>query len=161
MRIRPAHDWDQEKIREIYNYEVLHGTATFDIKQRNAEDHKTWWTAHKSLPVFVVEDGELVVAWAALTKWSPRAGYDRSLEVSIYVAEGFRGKGIGNLLLAELENAAKASGVHCLLARITADNAISVKMHEKQGFFRAGLLREVGFKFEKWHDVIVMQKLVV
>jgi L-amino acid N-acyltransferase YncA len=159
VRIRPADTFDLPKITEIYNFEVVHGTATFDTEQKTLAEQTKWFDEHqaKNLPVLVAEIDGHVVAWAALSAWSQRCAYAKTVEISIYVADGYRQKGIGKQMLKELLLAGKAGGYHAVLARITQDNVISIKMHEKLGFFQAGHLREVGEKFGRRLDVYILQ----
>jgi L-amino acid N-acyltransferase YncA len=101
-----------------------------------------------------------VLGWASLSPWSDRPAYSRSAEVSVYVAEEFRGRGVGRLLLRALIDEGRRLGYHALLARISADNKVSIRLHASLGFSTAGTLREVGFKFARLLDVEIMELLV-
>ncbi len=156
--IRPAVGSDLPGIRDIYNYEVLHSTATYDTRPRTAAEQKDWFRHHDALhPVLVAETEGKVCGWASLSPWAERAAYARSVETSVYVSLESRGKGCGRLLLGALVEQARALGHHAVLARISADNEISVRLHEKAGFFVAGTLREVGNKFDRMLDVVIME----
>lgn len=161
-RIRSADVHDLSKINEIYNFEVIHSTATLDTDQKTLPERELWFNKQSKLglPVLVAEENNIIIAWAALVPWSEKKGYARSAEISIYVADGFRFKGIGKALLKELLLLAKNCKLHCLLARITTDNAVSIRMHESVGFFQVGLLREIGEKFGKVRDVMILQQLI-
>jgi L-amino acid N-acyltransferase len=149
------------RVLEIYNREVLVSTATYDTEPRSPEEQERWFSHHgPSHPVLVVEDDSGVCGWASLSPWSDRAAYDRSVEVSEYVAEGSRGMGIGKALLEALVVEARRIGDHALLARISADNTVSIAMHAAQGFVVVGTLREVGLKFGRLLDVCIMEKLL-
>ena len=160
-RIRPATVADMPRVLAIYNREVLVSTATYDTEPRSPEEQERWFAHHGlSHPVLVAEEERGVCGWASLSPWSDRAAYDHSVEVSEYVAEESRGRGTGKALLVALVEAARRLGHHALLARISADNTLSIAMHAAQGFVVVGTLREVGLKFGRLLDVCIMERLV-
>ena len=159
--IRTAVRTDVPAITEIYNSAVLKTTATFDTEPKTVEERTGWFDAHDSgHPVIVYElDGE-VVGWAALGKYSPKKAYAGTAELSVYVSEGFRGRGIGKSLTVEILRRGKKTGIRAVLSRIASDNAVSIRLHEDLGFFLAGTLREVGVKFGMVLDVHIYQILL-
>ena len=158
MTIRKAEERDVPRITEIYNQAVAKTTATFDTEPRSLEDRLSWFEKHgPKHPVLVADDGGRILGWASLSHWSDRAAYDASVEISVYVEEGMRGKGIGRALMEAVVAEAHALRHHTILARITADNPVSIHLHEALGFSNAGTVREVGFKFGRWLDVVTMQ----
>ncbi|MCM0605474.1 MAG: N-acetyltransferase [Xanthomonadaceae bacterium] len=159
--IRPAELRDAEAIVEIYNQSVLETTATFDIEPRSLSKQTELLTNRSPKhPVFVAEQEGRVVAWASVGSWSDRAGYRFSGETSVYVDKNHWGKGIGKRLMHELVSTAQSQGLHTLLARISTENLSSIRIHETFGFKEAALLKEVGFKFERYIDVVILQKLL-
>ena len=159
-RVRPAQAADLPRILSIYNHEVLHSTATYDTQPRTAEEHAQWFSHHgPAHPVLAAESAHDLRGWASLSPWSDRPAYDRSVEVSVYVAEESRRRGIGKLLLESLVDAARTLGHHALLARISSDNTVSIRLHESLGFSVVGVLKEVGFKFGRMLDVSIMELL--
>ncbi len=159
--IRPAGTADLPRMLDIYNHEVLVSTATYDTKPRSMPEQEEWFAHHgPGHPVLVAEENGSVTGWASLNPWSDRPAYDRSVEVSVYVAEEHRGKGYGRLLLQALVDAARSRGHHALLARISADNTLSILLHEKLGFTEVGLLKEVGHKFGRMLDVSIMELIL-
>lgn len=147
-------------VTEIYNEVILSSTATFDIETKSTEDRKRWFLDHgPKHPVLVSEIGDSVVGWASLSKWSDRGAYEKTAEVSVYVDGLNRGKSVGKGLLSEIVEEGRKAGLHTLIARIVAGNDQSVKLFKSLGFFEIGTLREVGYKFGKYHDVIYMQKI--
>lgn len=160
-KIREARESDLPRIRAIYNREVQVSTATYDTRPRSAAEQRAWFAVHGGPhPVFVAERDGRACGWAALSPWSERAAYRRSVEVSVYVAEEWRRRGIGKLLLQALVDAGRARGHHALLARISADNTASIELHAALGFFVAGTLKEVGVKFGRMLDVCIMELIL-
>ncbi len=163
MKVRPATHADLPAILEIYNDAVLHTTASYDYEPRTLEHRVAWFEDHQknNYAVFVAEDpAGRVVGWSALNPYHARIGYQFTTENSVYVAADQRGKGIGKLLLAPLIEAARARGLHAIIAAIDAENGVSVRLHASFGFQKIGLFKQVGFKFGRWLDVVYMELLV-
>ncbi len=157
--IRPAEAADLPAIADIYNDAVLNSTATFEVEPWTPEQRDRWFREH-SHPYAVlvaVQDGD-VLGWAALSPFQRKPAYRFAGETSLYVRAEHRGEGIGVLLLARLLEVAASNGFHSVLARIVGDNPTSLRLHRRFGFRRVGVEREVGFKFDRWLDVVVMQK---
>ena len=163
MQIRPATRADLPGILEIYNDAVLTTTATYDYEPRTLE-HRTQWFEERQrdgYPVFVaVDDAGRVIGWSALNPFHARIGYRFTSENSVYVAADMRGKGVGKLLLAPLIEGAKARGLHAIIAVIDADNEASIRLHAAFGFEKVGHFKQTGFKFNRWLDVVYMERLV-
>jgi len=161
MRVRAAGQEDLARILEIYNHEVLVSTATYDTVPRTPAEHRKWFSLHGTdHPVLVADAGSAIAGWASLSPWSDRAAYSKAVEVSVYVAEEHRRQGVGRLLLQALIDAGRLHGYHALLARISADNEASIRLHAALGFTVVGTLREVGVKFGRTLDVAIMEMLV-
>ena len=163
MTIRPATRGDLPGILEIYNEAVLNTTATYDYEPRTLEHRIAWFEDHQkhNYPIFVAENSEgRIVGWSALNRYHDRMGYRFTTENSVYVAADQRGKGIGKLLLAPLIEAARARGVRAILAVIDATNEASIRLHARFGFERVGYFKQVGFKFDRWLDVVYMERLL-
>ena len=159
--IRAAGHDDLPRILSIYNREVLVSTATYDTVPRTEAEHRKWFRLHGSHhPVLVAEADGVVCGWASLSPWSDRAAYARTVEVSVYVDEAYRRRGIGRQLLKALVDAARGHGHHCLLARISADNEASVRLHADIGFSVVGTMHEAGSKFGRLLDVCIMEMLI-
>jgi phosphinothricin acetyltransferase len=161
--IRPAGLDDLPAILAIYNHAVLHTTASYDYEPRTLEHRVTWFEDHgrTGLPVFVATDPSgTVVGWSALNRFHDRAGFRFTSENSVYVAEAARGRGVGTLLMPPLIDGAKALGLHAIIAAIDAQNEASIRLHAKFGFEKAGLFRQVGYKFDRWLDVLYMERIV-
>lgn len=111
-------------------------------------------------PVLVAERDTQVVGWAALSPWSDRPAYADTAESSCYVAEGWRGQGVGRALKERLIEEARRAGLHTILARVAGESAASLHLNESLGFVRIGTMREVGLKFGRRLDVHLMQLLL-
>lgn len=163
ISVRPVADGDAEAIRAIYNPEVLESTVTFDLVPRTLEDQLAWQHersgAHAVLVAVDDDTGELV-GYASLSAYKERAAYATTVEDSVYIRRDQQGRGVGRLLLTELVGVATAHGFHAVMARIVGGHDASIALHAALGFEIVGTEREVGRKFGRWLDVVVMQKLL-
>ena len=162
MLIRTATIDDIIGITDIYNHAILNSTATFDTEPKTLQQQKHWFESHnKNYPVVVaVDSSKNIAGWASLSRWSDRCAYDATAELSVYVRHTQRGKGIGKALMQEIIIQGKQGGVHTILSRIVDGNAVSISIHQAFGFFEIGTMKEVGFKFGKRLDVLMMQKIL-
>jgi L-amino acid N-acyltransferase YncA len=160
-RIRKAEIRDLSRINEIYNQAVLRTDATFDTEPKTMAYRREWFQSHGPMhPVLVAVVEDWVCGWASLSRYSERPAYERTAEISIYIDEQCRGEGIGSLLVKSLLEEARKLGYHAVIARITSDNPASVRLHESAGFFPVGNMREVGVKFGRLLDVLIMELLI-
>ena len=161
MNLRLARPDDAEAIRRIYNVEVEGSTVTFDLVPRSLAEQEAWLEARSGAMVVVVAelDGE-VVGFGALSPYRSRPAYSSTVEDSVYVRGDHRGTGVGRALLAELVACAETRGFHSIMARIVGDHTASISLHSALGFEEVGVEREVGRKFGKWLDVMLMQKML-
>lgn len=158
--IRPATAADLDAINRIYNDEVLHRVASWDFEPWSSEQRREWLAHHESdetTPVFVAEVGGEVAGMSYLSWYRPRPGYTFTRENTVYIDPRFHRRGLGGLLLGALIEAARESGLRTLIAVIEGSNEGSIALHERFGFEHAGLLRDVGFKFDRWLDSVYMQ----
>ena len=166
ISLRLATVADAEQIRTIYNHEVMHTVATFDLVPRSLADQQDWLAARSGAFAAVVavdtdaEPGGDVVGFGALSPYKERAAYRTSVENSVYVDRDRHGQGIGRLLLEELLSSAELSGFHAVFARINASGEASIALHRRCGYELVGIEREVGRKFNRWHDVALMERLL-
>jgi len=162
--IRPSLDSDLPAITAIYGHHVLHGTGTFETTPPTEAEMTTRRAdvLAKGLPYLVIEeDGGRVLGYAYCQWFKPRPAYRFSAEDSIYMHADAAGKGLGKLLLAELIRQAEAAGVRKLIAVIgDSNNAASVGIHKALGFEPAGTIRNCGWKFERWLDIVIMDKAI-
>jgi L-amino acid N-acyltransferase YncA len=162
MRTRLATVADEYAIRTIYNREVVSTTVTFDLVPRTRDDQVAWLADHSGAhpAIVAVDDAGLVAGFGSLSPYRSRPAYSTSVEDSVYVDEGYRGQGVGRLLLAELVRLAEAHGFHTVIARVVGGHQVSIALHESCGFELVGVEREVGRKFGRWLDVALMQRLL-
>ncbi|MGP9536636.1 GNAT family N-acetyltransferase [Brachybacterium sp. AOP43-C2-M15] len=153
----PAH---AAGITAIYNQAVEHTTAIWNERTVSIEDREDWIAQRQGagFPVLVAleESGE-VLGYAAYGPWRPHDGFRRTVEHSVYVREGLHGRGTGSALLRALIERAQQQGLHVMIAGIDASNEASLRLHERFGFERTGVLREVGTKFGRWLDLAFLQ----
>jgi L-amino acid N-acyltransferase len=161
-RIRDARPADLGDIDRIYHHYVLTSTSTYQLAPDGPEARAAWFAQHDARhPVVVAEDdAEGIMGWGSLSRFRARAGYDLTVEDSVYVHHSRHGLGIGSRILAHLLARAQGLGYHTIVAGISADQEPSVRLHEKFGFVEMGRMREVGRKFERWLDVVFMQKFL-
>ena len=161
MEVRLARPDDAEAIRAIYNVEVTTGTVVFDLVPRSPAAQLQWLTEHSGAhpAVVAVGDGD-VLGFGSLSPYRSRPAYATTVEDSVYVDRAHHGKGIGTRLLAELVRLATAHGFHAMVGRIVGHNEVSIALHRGCGFELVGVEREVGRKFGRWLDVVVMQRLL-
>jgi L-amino acid N-acyltransferase YncA len=153
---------DAEAIRTIYNREVVGSTVTFDLVPRSLEDQQAWLDEHSGAHpavVAVAEDGR-VCGFGSLSPYRPRPAYRTTVEDSVYVDPGYQGQGVGRAILSELVALAGAHGFHAVIGRIVGGHEASIGLHRACGFEQIGVEREVGRKFGKWLDVVLMQLLL-
>ena len=160
MDIRDAIETDMVAVLDIYNDAVLTTTAVWNETPRTQDQQYEWFVAKRAQqhPVLVaVVDGD-VAGFCSYGPFRAWYGYRYTVENSIYVSERHRGRGIAGRLLAALIERARAQGLHTMVAGIEGRNEVSIRLHERAGFTRAGVLREVGYKFDRWLDLVFMER---
>jgi phosphinothricin acetyltransferase len=161
VRVRLATIDDAEAIRAIYNLEVLESTVTFDLVPRSLGEQQGWLTARSGAhAVVVAEDGDDVLGFASLSPYKERPAYRTTVEDSVYVRRDQQGRGVGKAMLAELLTLATQHGFHAVMGRIVGGHEASIALHQGAGFSVVGTEREVGRKFGRWLDVVVMERLL-
>jgi L-amino acid N-acyltransferase len=162
FRTRNVSRRDADALRAIYNIEVLESTVTFDLRPRSLAEQLAWIDEHSGghPAIVAVDDADEVVGFASLTPYRPRPAYSTTVEDSVYVRRDLRGKGVGRLLLGELVQLARDHGFHSVIARIVGDHEASIALHAACGFEQVGREVEVGRKFNRWLDVVVMQNMI-
>lgn len=151
-----------EKILAIFNDAILHTTSLYEDKPRDGAVIKEWFATKERLrlPVLgaVDEDGAFL-GFSSYGPFRPQMGYRMTVEHSVYVDRAFRGKGIGKFLLQAIVQKGQEAGLHAMVGVIDADNQVSRRLHASLGFEQSAHLKQVGFKFGRWLDVVIYQKL--
>jgi L-amino acid N-acyltransferase YncA len=160
--VRPATPDDLPAILAIYNHAILTTTAVYADLPVTLENRREWYEARvaQGYPVLVaIVDGE-VRGYASFGDFRAFPGYRHTVEHSVYVDAATRRLGIGTALLSALLPLAAALGKHVMVGGIDADNAASIRLHERLGFERCAHMRQVGRKFDRWLDLVFMQRFV-
>ena len=161
ISFRRAEAGDAEQIAQIWNHEVLETDHTTDTEPRDPASQRAWLLAHDAdHPVIVAASGFEILGYGALSPYRPKPAFRRTVEDSVYVKAGHRGRGLGSAVLGRLLDLACASGHHAVIARVTGVNTTSLALHRRHGFERVGLERETALKHGRWLDVVVMEKLL-
>lgn len=161
LLIRPSTADDVPAIAAIYGWNVLNGTGTFELEAPDAAEmsRRRDDVLSKGLPWLVAERGSEVLGYTYANHFRPRRAYRFCLEDSIYLAPTSTGQGVGRLLLVELMSQCEMRGARQMLAVIgDSTNAGSIGVHRALGFEQTGLIRSAGWKFDRWLDVVVMQR---
>ena len=161
INIRPYKTDDTQAILAIINHNILHSTSLYDYNIRSYEQQKTILEEkiNKNFPVIVAELDGIVVGLGMYSEFRFREAYQFTVEHSVYVSEDFHGNGVGKQLLQELINLARKQKIHTMIGVIDSENQGSVVFHEKFGFKTLGIIKESGYKFDRWLDSVLMQLL--
>ncbi len=159
--IRHAQPTDLAGVLAIYNHYVEHTPITFDLEVQSEEQKRPWFesfaTSGRHQFLVAERDGH-ILGYAYTGTFRDRAAYDETVECTVYLAPGQEGQGMGRALYARLFDAVRDQGVHRIIAGATLPNPASVALHESFGFERVGVYSEVGFKFDRYWDVIFWEK---
>jgi len=156
--IRSAVEEDAGAIADIYNEAVRTTTATFDTEPRSLRDQVQWLKHHDARhPVLVAELDGTVVGWSSLSAWSERCAYSGTAELSVYVRTAWQNRRIGRALLRAIFKEASRLGFHTILARVAEGNPASRRLHLSAGFSTVGVMHEVGYKFDRFLDVELLE----
>jgi L-amino acid N-acyltransferase YncA len=162
IEIRNAVENDLPIMLEIYNDIIVNTTAVWDHQPHSLEMRQKWFADKKDLghPVFVAIENGVIVGFSTFGVFRTWSGYRFTAENSVYVKSDCRGRGIGKLLMPPVITAAKEFGLHALVAGIDADNESSIALHQKFGFEKVAHFKQVGFKFDRWLDLVFMELIV-
>ena len=153
---------DLARLTQIYNHYVLTTPITFDLEPFTVDQRRRLWFA-KFAPtgrhqLFVAEKGSELLGYAGTTGFRDKRAYDTTVETTIYCAPESIGRGIGSQLYAALFEALSGEDIRLAVGSITVPNDVSIALHERFGFTLAGVMHEVGRKFDRYWDVAWYEK---
>jgi L-amino acid N-acyltransferase YncA len=159
--IRVAAPGDAAAICTIYNQGIEDRIATLETELRTPEERRRWMAARASRhPVVVaVTDGQ-VVGWGSLNSFNPRPAYDHVVDLSVYVERGWRGQGVGRVLMQHLTELATTLGYHKIVLATFPYNEAGVSLYRRMGFIPVGVYHEQGQLDGRWVDVLIMERLL-
>jgi len=153
---------DASAILEIINYNILNSTALYDYEPRTLANQLTVFEdkLQKGYPIVVATEKEIVVGFGYYSEFRFREAYKFTVEHSVYAHPNHTGKGIGKIILNQLIHLAKLQNIHTMIGVIDAENQSSIDFHMKFGFEISGMIKESGFKFDRWLHTVFMQKML-
>jgi len=162
MRIRDATAADLPAILAIHNHHIANTLAIWRYQLADLAERRAWFEERraKGYPVIVVDEDDEVAAFASYGSFRTGEGYHRTVENSIYVRGDRQRRGHARALMQALLDRARSEGRHAMVAGIGLPNEPSVKLHASLGFKEVGTLREIGWKFDQWLDLLLMQKML-
>ncbi len=158
--IRPYHPEDIPAVTRIYGHYVRETVITFETEEPNEAEMANRFStiSGKGHPLLIGEMDGVVIGYAYASTYRPREAYRFTCEDSIYLAPSAVGHGIGGKMLARLIEESSKAGLKQMLAVITAERANSIRLHAKHGFRMIGTYEALGFKFDRWLDIVHMQR---
>jgi L-amino acid N-acyltransferase YncA len=160
--IREAQESDLKEILSIYNDAVTNSTAVYEYEPRSLNAHLQWFQNKRKseYPVLVAEVQAHVIEFGSYGSFRAWPAYSQTVESSVYIESRYRGKHIGRRLMVDLIERAKQQKYHTMIAGIDATNTASIKLHKNLGFIQTAYMHEVGWKFDRWLDLIFMQLII-
>jgi phosphinothricin acetyltransferase len=161
--VRLAAENDLPAMLEIYNDIIMNTTAVYDYEPHTLSMRRQWFETKREqgFPVFAATENGSLAGFSTLGPYRREwTAYRYSVENSVYVKAGSRGRGVGKLLLAPLIGAAKNLNMHTIVAGIEATNQASINLHQQFGFMEVACFKEVGWKFNRWLDLKFLQLIL-
>ena len=160
--VRDADDADVAGILAIYNDVIATSTAVYREEPATLDDRREWFAARRQqgYPILVAVDQSGVVGFASYGDFRSWPGYRFSVEHTVHIRADQRGRGVGTLLMRSLIDRAQQQRKHVMIGGVDADNEASLRFHERLGFTRVAHLRQVGYKFGRWLDLVFVQRLL-
>lgn len=162
ITVRDATESDLPRILEILNEAIANTTAVWSWTQLDLANRQAWLAARRQrgFPVLVATDDSGVLGYASYGPFRDWDGYAQTVEHSVYIDVAARGRGLGRSLLQSLIARAQEAGLHVMIGGIDASNAVSIRLHESLGFVETARMPQVGRKFDRWLDLVFLQKLL-
>ena len=159
--IRPAQSEDLPRLTDIYNHYVINGHVTFDLEPVTLEERREWFAQFAAAGphrLFVAEENGIVLGYAGSFRFRTRCAYEGTIETTVYCAPEAVGRGVGSALYAALFDSLPNEDLHVAIGAIALPNPPSIAFHERFGFVLAGVMHEVGRKFDRYWDVAWYEK---
>ncbi|KAK9695921.1 hypothetical protein K7432_012726 [Basidiobolus ranarum] len=166
IEIRDCQAADVPGILDIFNWEILHSTSIFEYEEKTLEDRLAWFDALKSkgYPLIVAIDNSTsegkVAGYCCLGVFRDKPAFKSTTEVSLYIHQDYRRRGLGKLMMKEMIQRGKSQGFCNIIAGITTENVGSLKLYEQLGFSLVGTFHHVGYKFDRWLDTTFMELVI-
>jgi phosphinothricin acetyltransferase len=159
FEIRTATRYDAAAINDIQNHYVERSTVTFLKEPLTLDERLEWFDKHSEFhPITVAEAGEEVIAWGSLGSFRSTAAYRQTSELSVYVRDDWHRRGVGRAIVIDLVERARVLDHHAIIGCCCSEAVASIALLEALGFERVGYFPQVGWKFERWLDVVFVQK---
>lgn len=162
ITLRNATEADLPAILDIYNEVILTTTAVYSEQPHTLQMREAWYHERRAagFPVIVAEADGSIAGFGTYGHFRAWPCYRFTVEHSVYVHAGMRGQGISKVLLTEIISLATSAGMHALIAGVDSENSVSLQLHQKFGFEQVARFKEVGFKFNRWLDLIFLEKIL-
>jgi L-amino acid N-acyltransferase len=165
LNVRDAVDGDMPALRDLYNALIPTTTVAWTDSLQTLRERRAWFRSQQrhGYPVLVAEDGEKAVGFAAYASFRGSGrwpGYRHTVEHTIHIHEDYWCRGIGRSLLEALIERARANSVHVMVAAVDGANTESIAFHERLGFKTVARMPEVGRKFDRWLELVLMQRIL-
>jgi len=162
IKIRKASEGDISGILGIFNEAILNTTSVYDYSPHTLEMKKKWFREKEenNFPVLVSEVNNVIAGFATYGRFRNREAYMHSVEHSVYVHKDYRRLGIARMLLSQLFEIAKKNKIHTIVAGIDSANKVSIEFHKRLGFKEVGFVKEAGYKFGRWLDLVFLHLML-
>src|SRR5688572_19637010 len=162
VTIRDAVDEDVPAILAIYNEVIATSTAVYRDTPATLDDRLEWFAARRaqSYPILVAADDSGLLGFASYGDFRAWPGYRFSVEHTVHIRADQRGRGVGSELMRALIQRAIEQGKHVMIGGVDAENEASLRFHERLGFVPAARLHQVGFKFNRWLDLVFVERIL-
>ena len=160
MKVRIAHSGDAPAIAAIWNPVIRTSAATFNAVEKSASDIALMITERQAQGhgFWVAQDDTQTLGFVTYAQFRAGQGYAHTMEHTVVLSDQARGRGVGRLLLETAEQHARTAGHHSMFAGVSGENTDGIAFHTRMGFETIALLPQVGRKFDRWHDLVLMQK---
>ena len=162
MRLIDCDERYSEEILHIFNEVIANSTALYEYKARSLADIHNWFDKKKKhgFPILaLLNDRQTLVGFASYGEFRPFPANQYTVEHSVYIHKDYRGQQLGKRLLEAICERANTAGFHTIIGAIDAENTGSIQLHKKYGFEECGIIKEAGYKFDRWLDLLFMQKI--